>query len=146
MGVLYVDRMFLTMNGVEILDVESASVKRAFGTKYVPTMTRNQRNKGTVKGNLDINLSITVAVQSQLASPKLEDIDYNSQSVALTIEHGGDRYSFTDIDFVDVDQNASGVGAEGKKVFNLLALDYVDQIGNSALFASALTLLNVSAS
>lgn len=146
MGVLYMDRMFLTMNGVEILDIESADLKRSYGTKYVPTFSRNRRHKGTVKGNLDINVSLTTAVQSQLATAKLEDIDYNSQSVAMTAEHGGDRYTLTDMDFVDVDQNASGVGTEGKKAFNMLALDYVDQVGNSVLFQSSLTLLNTSAS
>lgn len=146
MGNLYVDRAFITLNGVEVIDVESASCKRSYGTKTVPTMTRNRRNKGTVKGNLEISLAVTIAVQSTLATPKLEEIDYNSQSVALTYEHGGDRYTFTDLDIVDDDQSASGVGSEGKKTFNFVALDYVDQVGNSALFQSALTLLNTSAS
>ncbi len=146
MGVLYIDRMYLTMNGVEILDIEQADLKRSYGTKYVPTFSRTRRNKGTVKGNLDINVSLTTAVQSTLATAKLEDIDYNAQSVAMTAEHGGDRYTLTDMDFVDTDQTASGVGSEGKKAFNFLALDYVDQVGNSVLFQTSLTLLSSSSS
>jgi len=141
MGTLYADRMFLSINGVELTDVESASVKKTDGTKTVPTMSRNRRNKGFVKGNREIDLNVVVAVQNKLASPKLEDIDYENQSVALTVEHGGDRYTFTDIEYVDDDQSASGVGAEGKKSFNLKALDYIDQIGNSVLFPSSLSII-----
>lgn len=142
MGTLYIDRMFVTMNGVEVLDIESASLKVSDGTKYVPTMTRNRRHKGTVKGNRDINGQVVVAVQSTLGSPKIENIDFNSQNVRVTMEHGGDRYTLTGIDFVDMDQAASGVGAEGKKTFNLLATDILDQVGNSALFNTSLISLN----
>ncbi len=142
MGVLYQDRGFISINGVEVLDVESIEAKIADGTKFVPTMTRNRRNKGTVKGNRDINLSFSVAVQSTLGTPKIENIDFNSQDVALTFEHGGDRYSFVGLDFADVSQSASGVGSEGKKSFNMLATDVIDQVGNSALFNSSLGLIN----
>src|SRR6202035_3714290 len=134
MGVLFIDRMFVSMNGVEFLDIESANIKLSDGTKFVPTMTRNRRHKGTVKGNRDINGQVVIAVQSTLGTPKIEDIDFNSQSVAVTVEHGGDRYTLTGVDFVDMEQGASGVGTEGKKTFNLLATDIVDQVGNSALF------------
>lgn len=138
MGVLYIDRMFVSINGVEVLDVESADLKVSDGTKYVETMTRNRRHKGTVKGNRSISGTIAIAVQSQLGTPKLENIDYNSQDVALTMEHGGDRYTLTGVDFVDMDQSAAGVGTEGKKTFNILAADIIDQVGNSALFATSL--------
>lgn len=142
MGVLFIDRGRVTINGVEVLDVENITLKRSYGTKYVPTMTTNRRHKGTVKGNLDINLSFAVAVQATLGTPKLEEIDYNSQDVALTFQHGGDRYTCTGLDFVDVDQSAGGVGSEGKKSFNMLALDVIDQVGNSALFSTSLALLS----
>lgn len=142
MGVLFIDRGYVSINGVEVLDVESIELKLADGTKFVPTMTRNRRNKGTVKGNRDINLSFAVAVQATLGTPKIESIDFNSQDVALTFEHGGDRYSCVGLDFVDVSQSASGVGSEGKKSFNMLATDVIDQVGNSALFNSSLGLIN----
>ena len=134
MSTLFADRAFISINGVEVLDIESADLKRNYGTKVVPTMSRNRRNKGTVKGNLEIDLSITVAVQNQLGTPKLEDINFESNDVALTFEHGADRYTCTGLDLKDVDQNASGVGSEGKKVWNLIALDVIDQVGNSSLF------------
>lgn len=138
MGNLYIDRGFVSINGVEVLDVESITLKMSDGTKYVRTMTRNRRHKGTVKGNRDINLTMAVAVQATLGTPKLESIDYNTQDVAFTFEHGGDRYTATGLDFVDTEQAASGEGAEGKKTFNLLATDIIDQVGNSALFTTAL--------
>jgi len=134
MATLYADRGFISINGVEVLDVENISVKRSDGTKYVPTMTRNRRHKGTVKGNRDINVSFAVAVQNKLGTPKIEDIDFENNNVAMTFEHGADRYTLTGLDHVDDEQAASGVGTEGKKSFNMLATDIIDQVGNSALF------------
>ena len=138
MGVLFIDRGFISLNGVEMLDVESITVRQSDGTKYAPTMTRNRRYKGTTKGNRDINVSFAVAVQATLGTPKLESLDYNTQDVALTFEHGGDRYTLKGLDFVDTEQSAPGVGAEGKKSFNMLATDIIDQVGNSALFPTSL--------
>ena len=141
MGVLYIDRGFVSINGTEVLDVKKISLRVSDGTKYTSTMTRNRRNKGTVKGNREIHMNIGIAVQSGLGTPKLEDIDYNGQSVAMTFEHGGDRYTLTDLDYVDDDHNASAVGTEGDKGWNFLALDIIDQVGNSALFNSSLGLI-----
>ncbi len=138
MGTLFIDRGFISVNGVEVIDVENITMRRSDGTKYVPTFTRNRRHKGTVKGNRDININFGIAVQAKLGTPKLEDIDFNTQSVALTFEHGGDRYTLIDLDHVDDEQSAPGVGAEGKKNFNMLALDCIDQVGNSALFPTSL--------
>lgn len=135
MGTLYADRGFVSVNGVEVVDVESITVRVSDGTKYVPTMTRNRRHKGTVKGNRDINVNFAIAVQNKLGTPKLESIDYESNSVAMTFEHGADRYTLVNLDFVDDEQAASGVGAEGKKTFNMLATDIIDQVGNSSLFS-----------
>lgn len=141
MGVLYADRGFVSINGVEALDVENITLKVADGTKMVETMTRNRRYKGTVKGNRKLDVSFALAVQNTLGTPKLESIDYNSQSVALTFEHGADRYSVTGLDFVDMEQAASGVGSEGKKSFNFVGTDIIDQVGNSALFSTSLALI-----
>lgn len=144
MGVLYIDRMFVSINGVEVLDIESASLKVSDGTKFVPTMTRNRRNKGTVKGNRDISGNLAVAVQSTLGTPKIENIDFNSQDVAITMEHGADRYTLVGVDFVDLEQSAQAVGSEGKKTFNMLATDIIDQVGNSALFNTSLIQLGAA--
>ena len=139
MGVLYADRGFVSINGVEVLDVESITVRISDGTKFVPTMTRDRRHKGTVKGNRDVSCNFAAAVQNALGSPKLESIDYQNNDVALTFEHGADRYTLVGIDFVDTEQSAGGVGTEGKKSFNMIARDIIDQVGNSALFPTSLT-------
>lgn len=137
MSTLYADRGFVSINGVEMLDVESVTVRMSDGTKYVPTMTRNRRHKGVVRSNREINISVAVAVQASLGTPKLESIDY-SQDVALSFEHGGDRYTCVGLALVDAEQSAGGVGSEGKKTFNLIAVDVIDQVGNSALFPTSL--------
>jgi hypothetical protein len=138
MGVLYIDRGFFSINGVELLDVESGTLNVSDATKVVPTMTRNRRGKGFVKGNRDITLSVSVAVQAKLGTPKLESLDYDNNDVAFTFEHGADRYSVVGLNFVSMDQASSGVGSEGKKNFNLVGLDVIDQVGNSALFATSI--------
>lgn len=138
MGTLYADRGFVSLNGVEVLDVESITVRKSQGTKYVPTMTRNRRHKGTVKGNMDISCNFAIAVQNKLGTPKLEFIDYEKNDVALTFEHGADRYTLVGASIVDDEQSASGVGSEGKKTFNFLFTDIIDQVGNSALFTLGL--------
>ncbi len=145
MGNLYIDRGFVSVNGVDVLDVENITMRMSDGTKHVPTMTRNRRPKGTVKGNREITMSMSVAVQSALGTPKLETIDYTNNDVRMTFEHGGDRYTVVGLDFVDTEQSASGVGAEGKKTFNLLGTDVIDQVGNSSLFPTALSSINASA-
>ncbi len=139
MSTLYADRGFLNINGLPILDVESIAMKMSDGTKHVPTMTRNRRFTGTVKGNREITANFTIAVQNALGTPKIENIDYQANNVSLTFEHGADRYTLVNMDFIDVDQNASGVGAEGKKAFNTLFLDFIDQTGNSSLFPTNLS-------
>lgn len=134
MSQIYVDRMFLNFNGVELQDLTDVDLSISDGTKVVPTFSRNRRNKGTVKGNRDIKLRFTLAVQTSLASPKIEDINFESGLYSIGCEHGGDRYLLKDVDYVDNNQTASGVGSEGKKAFNMVAMDIVDQKGDSALF------------
>lgn len=138
MGNLYADRGFISVNGVEVLDIENITVGINDGTKFVPGMTRNRRPPGKVKGNREVDIKFTVAVQQSLATPKLENLDF-TKNVALTFEHGGDRYTCPGLDHADTNQGASGVGTEGKKDFHMLADDIVDQIGNSALFSLALS-------
>lgn len=139
MSQLYSDRGFLSINGVSVLDVESITVRMSDGTKHVPTMTRNRRFSGTVKGNREISCNFAIAVQNLLATPKIEQIDYQNNNVALTFEQGADIYTLVNMDFVDVEQSASGVGSEGKKTFNCIFLDMIQQVGNSALFPTSLS-------
>ena len=139
MSTLYADRGFIDINGVEVLDVESISVKVSDGTKHVPTMTRNRRFTGTVKGNREVSCNFSVAVQNSLGSPKIEMIDFQNNNVGLTFQQGADIYTLVNMDFVDMDQSAPGVGTEGKKTFNAIFLDIIEQTGNSALFPTSLS-------
>ena len=139
MSTLYADRGFISINGVEVLDVESITVRVSDGTKHVPTMSRNRRFTGTVKGNREISCNFAVAVQNSLASPKIEQIDYQANNVALTFQQGADIYTLVNMDFVDVEQSAPGVGTEGKKTYNTIFLDMIQQTGNSALFPTKLS-------
>lgn len=138
MGTIFADRGFISINGTEVLDVENIQLRQNDGTKAVPTMTRNRRTKGFVKGNREITLSFSVAVQNKLGTPKIESIDFENQDAALTFEHGGDRLTVVGLDHADVSQDASGVGSEGKKAFNMVGTDVIDQVGNSALFQTSL--------
>jgi hypothetical protein len=139
MGVLYADRGFISINGVEVLDVENIQYRVSDGTKPVGTMTRNRRNKGFVKGNREVTCAFGIAVQQKLGTPKLENVDFDSNDVALTFEQGADRYTITGLNHADTEQSASGVGSEGKKNFNLVGTDIIDQVGNSALFPTSLS-------
>lgn len=139
MATLYADRGYLSMNGISILDIESITVRVSDGTKHVPTMTRNRRFTGTVKGNREISANFAIAVQNTLSTPKIEMIDYQNNNVALTFEQGADIYTLVNMDFVDVEQAAPGVGTEGKKTWNAIFLDMIQQVGNSSLFPTKLS-------
>lgn len=134
MSRLYADRGFLNFQGVELQDVMDINVTRNDGTKPVPTFSRDRRHKGFVKGNREIRWSFSVAVQESLSTPKIEDLDFQSNDYSCTFEQGGDRYTLVGIEHADNAQGAPAVGTEGKKNFNMLALDIIDQNGNSALF------------
>lgn len=134
MATRYADRAFLVVAGIEMADIQSASIKRNDNARVVPSMTRDRKNKGFVSGNSDFDVTFTLAVQNGLASPKIENINFESNDVALVFECGADTYTMTGLFFKDTEQNAGGIGDEVKKTFNMGALDQVDAAGNSSLF------------
>ena len=138
MGVLYADRARMFVNGVELLDVQSLTVNLNDATKVVQTMTTDRRNKGWTRGNREITFTAEVAVQDALASAKLESIDYDSQDVSVQFTQGADKYLLKSVCMNTMSQAASGVGSEGKKTYNFVALDLVDMVGNSDLFVTSL--------
>lgn len=130
----YCDRAFISINGAPIVDLESATLKMNQNAKAVPVMTRDRYNLGFVQGNIDIDISVVIAVRNLLASPKLEAIDYETNDVQITYVSGADVYVATGVYLKDSDVNASGVGSEIKKTYNFGALKVTDAIGNSSLF------------
>lgn len=134
MATRYADRVFLSVGGVEIQDMQSCSLKVNKNSRAVPSMTRNGKNRGFVRGNVDIDITFTIAILNTLASPKIENIDFEANDVALNFVCGADIYTATGLFDKDTDTSAGGIGDEVKKTFNLGALDVVDAAGNSSLF------------
>lgn len=134
MATLYADRAFISVNGAKIADVQSCSLKQNFNAKPVPTMTAKRFNVGFVKGNVDIDIELVLAVQQTLARPKLETIPFESASVQLTFVRGADQFVATDLFIKDATDDAPGIGEEGKARFTLGALKLTDAVGNSLLF------------
>jgi hypothetical protein len=132
MATTYADRAFISVNGAPMIDIQSASLKRNFNAKAVPSMTPDKFNRGFVQGNTDIDIDVEVAVQNTLASPKLESLPFATADIALTFVCGADQYVASGLFMKTTDQNASGIGSEVKKTFSLGALKLVDSVGNVA--------------
>lgn len=134
MATKYADRAFISVNGARIADLERASLKQNHNAKPVPTMTQDGFNKGFVKGNREIDISLSIAVQNQLSRPKLESIDYEANDVQITWVVGAEQFVATGVFLKDNDDDAGGVGEEVKATFNFGALRLTDAVGNSSLF------------
>jgi len=132
MATVYADRAFISVNGAPMIDIQSASLKRNFNAKAVPSMTPDKFNRGFVQGNTDIDIDVEVAVQNTLPSPKLESLPFATADVALTFVCGADQYVASGLFMKTTDENASGIGTEVKKTFSLGAIKLVDSVGNVA--------------
>lgn len=132
--ILYADRAFISVNGAKIADVQSASLKQNLNARPVQSMTQDRYNKGIVKGNVDVDITLEVAVQNTLARPKLETVPYETADVQLTFQVGADQYVAKGLFMKDVTDNSSGIGSEVKTTFNMGALKVIDAVGNSVLF------------
>lgn len=134
MATKYADRAFISINGVPVVDVQSASLKQNRNAKPVPSMTPDQWNRGFTQGNTDVDITLQIAVENTLARPKFEAIDYETNNVQLTFIEGVDQFIATGLFLKDLDDNAGGVGEEVKTTFNFGALRVTDAVGNSSLF------------
>jgi len=134
MSVKYADRAFISVNGQKLLDLESCSLKQNKSRKAVPTMSSDGYNRGFVEGNWDIDITAVIAVVNTLARPKLEKVDYESNTVQITMTFGADVWTAGSVFLKDVGDDSSGVGSEVKTTFNFGALTLTDTVGNSILF------------
>ena len=138
--VQYADRAFLSVNGAKIADLQTADLNLDFRAKPVDSMTPDQWNRGYVKGNVNIDINMEIAIQNALSTPKLEFIDFTNNDVQITWVCGADQYVATGV-FVKTAKSAvSGIGTEGKKNWAFAALKVLDAIGNSVLFPLSLSL------
>lgn len=134
MATRYADRAFISINGARLADLQSASLKQNMNARIVPSMTPDGFNRGFVQGNRDIDVTATVAVDNNLARPKLEQIDYEANDISITFAVGADLFVATGMFLKDVSDNAGGIGDEVKTTFNFSAVRLTDAVGNSALF------------
>lgn len=134
MALKYCDRAYINIAGIEIADIQSATLRQNPNTRVVPSMTRNGRNRGFVQGNLDIDITCQIAIVNTLASPKIEAIDFETNDISITFECGKDLYTATGVFRKEIETAAAGIGDEVKKTFNFGATDLLDAAGNSALF------------
>lgn len=134
MSTKYADRAFVSINGTEIGDLQSATLKQNKNAKAVPSMTHDGFNRGFVQGNTDIDIMTQIVVQNQLSRPKLEAIDYENNDVQLTFICGAEQFVATGLFNKDAEDNSSGTGSEVKTTFNFGALKLTDAVGNSVLF------------
>ena len=134
MATRYADRIFMSVNGQRIADLQRVNVKQNHSRKVVPTMTPDGYSRGFVQGNKEFDVSATIAVQNQLARPKFEEIDYENTNVQITALFGKDQLVISGVFLKDNEDDAAGVGEEVKTTFNFGALKVTDPIGNSSLF------------
>lgn len=130
----YADRAFLSLNGVRLFDIKSASLRQNPNARAVPTMTPDGFNRGFVQGNRDIVINFSIAVMNKLARPKLESIDYENNDVQMTFECGVDQFVATGLFPGETADDSPGVGQEVTTSFTLNALRLTDAAGNSSLF------------
>lgn len=130
MAKIYADRIFLEINGNEVLDIESLDYDINENLTRVETMTRNRRSAGFRKGNKAISLTLTLAVE--IDNPQINLALKDPATTAnIVTEQGGERISFIDIE--QEQQTATGSVGNTTKTLNLQALDYVDENGRSRL-------------
>lgn len=134
MATKYADRAFLNMNGSVLADVQSASLRQNPNARVVPSMTNDNWNRGYVQGNTDIDIHFVIAVQNQLARPKIEALDFENNDIQLTFQCGAEQFVATSLFPGETEDNAGGVGEEVKTTFNMKALKLLDGTGNSSLF------------
>lgn len=139
MATKYADRAFLSINGAQLADIQSASLRQNKNARVVPSMTPDGFNRGFVQGNTDIDLTFQLAVRNKLTRPKLESIDYENNDVQMTFQVGADQFVATGLFNKDTEDNAGGIGDEVKSTSNFGAIKLTDAKGDSVLFDIDLT-------
>lgn len=125
---LFADRMFVALNGFEVLHAKSGSVKRTQNLQRVSTMTRNLRDAGYRRGNLAIQITLELDIEQKSAQidPALGSDDTD---ISIVAECGGERYICKGVK--EADMELSGSVGEGTKRFTFEALDITNENGTS---------------
>lgn len=138
MAIKYADRAFLSINGQEIIDVRSATLRRSQNRQVVQTMTRDGYNKGFTEGNEETTVDFTVGVRAREGLPKLNQLDFEANEVAIVFECGAERVLCIGGWIDEHEISASGVGSEADARWTFHALKTVDENGSSVTDAVVL--------
>ena len=125
---IFADRVFLTMNGFELLNVKSAGLKMNMNLSRVETMTRNYKTAGYKHGNRSYQLTLGLDIESKKAQIDLALAD-PAADINCVFECGGERYIATGL--AQADANIDGSVGDASKSINLEALDCVNENGVS---------------
>jgi hypothetical protein len=125
---LYADRAFIQVNGNEVADCVSASCSADESVSPVDTMTRNYRSAGYKKGNKKVSLKLGLAITRKQAQIDMALADDDAE-INIVFECGGERYIAKDCMQASMNMDASA--GEASKSLDLMALDLVDENGNS---------------
>lgn len=130
MAKIFADRIFVAINGFELVDLENVDWTFNPNLTRVETMTRNRRSAGFRKGNKAVSLVLTLATEREKAQINLA-LKNPANKATVVVEQGGDKFTFVDVEQGEM----SGTGSVGNatKTLNLEALDFVDEKGNSRL-------------
>lgn len=130
----YADRAFISVNGSRLADIQTGTLKQNKNAKAVNTMTNDGFNRGFVQGNVDIDITFSLAILNKLSRPKLEALDFENSDVQITWVCGSELFVATGVFNKDTEDSSPGVGEEAKATFNFGALKLTDAVGNSVLF------------
>ena len=128
MGKIYADRAFIEINGTELAGAENVDLNVNENLTRVDTMTRTKRAAGYRKGNLVVNGSFTLAVESDRPQVNLALKD-PSLTANLAFIMGGERFSVIDVE--QAEMSHSGTVGNATKTIRFEALDIVDDTGRS---------------
>ena len=131
MGSKFADRAFISLNGIEVLDVQSARLSFNKSRQRVSTMTRNGQDAGFVEGNQAPEAQFSVAIRKLKGLPPLQSIDFGTNSVALVFEVGGNFFLVTDGWIEGPEIDASRVGGEATASYTFHGLALIDQHGSN---------------
>lgn len=127
---LFADRMFIIVNGFELVEAESIDYTSNKNLTPVDTMTRNKKSLGFRGGNLAVSLNVTLAVEADKAQVNLALADPTAD-ISIGVEQGGNSFLFTEV----VQNEIAGTGTVGNSTVSLalLATDFTDENGGSRL-------------
>ena len=125
---LFADRGFVFVNGVNYGDLTSAQVNCDLAVNEVDTMTKNNVAAGYNKGNKRISVTLDQAIRKNVPTIDLALADEDAD-IRLVFEVGTDRYTVTDVALASWGISTS-VGSASKNL-QLKGLDLVNENGAS---------------